>query len=432
MTKNPVRSVTISAPADDVFSFLSDPARWMTAFPGDNEAADVKIMPDGLGTSARWSAKILGIPMAVTHEYREVVPGRLIVSKASAGPVLTFTLEPAGAGTRLTVEQSLDIDSPVVRVPVQAVLGRLSGHDIEAMLSNVKSILEGGEKASSETTTSGLPRTLTWTGEISIAAPPERVFELVIDPFVWLGPGVRISNLAVTPQGVGTTFQAAWKVLGVPLATRHEYTEFVPNEHFTSTAELGPVFTVSVAPETGGTRLAIRSDVIPANWAEAAVDSLVTKMSERSQSDVLAGIKTRAEALLGNAAARPGTPSDVVAAHPLLRRYYAVLGGGAFGYREGSELLPLLAADFVFEGPIAGRVSGADRFAQGVRGFIETATSISLLQAVTGADGAAVLYDADLPGGVVRFAEFFEFDGNRISRLRIQYDDADYVAKGGR
>jgi hypothetical protein len=32
----------------------------------------------------------------------------------------------------------------------------------------------------------------------------------------------------------------------------------------------------------------------------------------------------------------------------------------------------------------------------------------------------------------VRFSEFFEFDDGRIRELRIQYDAADYVAKGGR
>jgi len=45
---------------------------------------------------------------------------------------------------------------------------------------------------------------------------------------------------------------------------------------------------------------------------------------------------------------------------------------------------------------------------------------------------AAVLYDAEMPGGAVRFSEFFVFDGDRIVELRIQYDAADYLAKGGR
>ena len=122
----------------------------------------------------------------------------------------------------------------------------------------------------------------------------------------------------------------------------------------------------------------------------------------------------------------------VIEGHATLRSYYAVLRGGADAYQDGRDLLPLLADDFVFEGPIAGRLAGGTRFAQGVRGFIENVKGIAVLQAVSGEGGAAVLYDAELPGGAVRFSEFFEFDGDKIRELRTQYDAADYLAKGGR
>jgi hypothetical protein len=111
--------------------------------------------------------------------------------------------------------------------------------------------------------------------------------------------------------------------------------------------------------------------------------------------------------------------------------YYRILAGGIDNYRDGQELAPLLADDLDFEGPIAGRVTGAARFRQGVKGFIANVRRIDVLQEVTGPAGAAVLYDAELPQGVVRFAEFFTFTDGRISRLRLHYDPADYRAKGG-
>lgn len=241
-----------------------------------------------------------GIPMSVTHEYREVVPNQRIVSKASVGPVLTFSLEPVDDGTELTVEENLDINAPLVRVPVQALFARWTDNDLRGMVANIKSLIETGEKALPETGETKPTQTLTWSGGITIAAPVERVFDLVKNPGVWLGPDVQISDLNITPEGVGTSFQAAWKVLGIPLKTTHEYTEYVPNEHFTSTAALGPVFKVEVAPANGGTRLSMRSDVVPRNMAEAAVDSLVMKMSERSQAELLAGIKATAETGTGS------------------------------------------------------------------------------------------------------------------------------------
>ncbi len=124
--------------------------------------------------------------------------------------------------------------------------------------------------------------------------------------------------------------------------------------------------------------------------------------------------------------------SGALAGHPTLSRYYEILGDGINAYADGGGLLPLLADDFVFEGPIAGRVAGGGRFAHGVRGFIETVRAINPLQVVIGDAGVAVLYDAEMPGGTVRFSEFFELEGERIRELRIQYNAADYLANGGR
>lgn len=296
MTRNVIRSTRINAPVDRVFSFLSDPTNWMKAFPGDSDVTQLDLKPDGEGTSARWSAKMWGLPMHVTHEYREVVPNKRIVSKASVGPVITFSLEPVNGGsTELTVESTLEIEAPVVRVPAQALFVRLTEEDIQGMVANVKSLVEAGMKAAPESEAK-FTQNLTWSGSVTIDAPLPQVFDLVRDPRVWLGPDVQISELKITPEGVGTTFQAAWKVLGIPLKTTHEYTEFTQNEHFTSKAALGPVFTVEVAPANGWTRLSMRSDVVPRNMAEAAVDALVMKISERSQTELLASIKATAEA----------------------------------------------------------------------------------------------------------------------------------------
>lgn len=120
-----------------------------------------------------------------------------------------------------------------------------------------------------------------------------------------------------------------------------------------------------------------------------------------------------------------------IEAHPTLSRYYRILGAGIDAYADGRDLLSLLAEDFVFDGPIAGRMAGGARFAHGVRGFIEAAKQLTPLQAVVTSTGAAVLYDAELPGGVVRFSEFFELDGDKIREVCILYNPTDYLAKGG-
>lgn len=115
----------------------------------------------------------------------------------------------------------------------------------------------------------------------------------------------------------------------------------------------------------------------------------------------------------------------------VIKAYYTILTGGVENYGEGRELAPLLADDLDFEGSIAGQVTGSAHFVQGVKGFIANVSKIELIQEIHGSDGTAILYDAHMPKGIVRFSEFFTFAGGKIQRLRLLYDPADYIAKGG-
>ena len=115
----------------------------------------------------------------------------------------------------------------------------------------------------------------------------------------------------------------------------------------------------------------------------------------------------------------------------LVSAYYEILQAGAGSY-DPERLRSILMSDLDFDGPIAGHVCGADRFTRGVAGFIETQHGIRFMQQVVTHDAAAVLYDADLPGGTLRFAEFFRFDGGQIASIKLLYDPARYAASGGR
>jgi hypothetical protein len=45
---------------------------------------------------------------------------------------------------------------------------------------------------------------------------------------------------------------------------------------------------------------------------------------------------------------------------------------------------------------------------------------------------AATLYDAEMPGGTVRFAEFFTIDDGKIRSIPLMYDPALHLSRGGR
>jgi ketosteroid isomerase-like protein len=115
----------------------------------------------------------------------------------------------------------------------------------------------------------------------------------------------------------------------------------------------------------------------------------------------------------------------------IVRAYYDILTGGMATF-DPARLRAILAADLLFEGPIAGHVVGAERFSKGVTGFIQTMRSLTMVHQLYAGDTAATLYDAEMPGGTVRFAEFFHVEDGKIQTLRLLYDATEYRARGGR
>lgn len=126
--------------------------------------------------------------------------------------------------------------------------------------------------------------------------------------------------------------------------------------------------------------------------------------------------------------------SDTISASApaVLHDYYRILTAGSEAFGDGSALRALLSAHLDFTGSLAGHIPDAtEGFLQGVAGFISTVRGISVVREVHDSRGSAVLYDAELPGGTVRFSEFFTFQENVIDTLNLHYDGPDYLAKGG-
>lgn len=126
--------------------------------------------------------------------------------------------------------------------------------------------------------------------------------------------------------------------------------------------------------------------------------------------------------------------ADISPAAPAaLRQYYRILSGGSAAYGRGERLRPVLSEHLDFTGTLAGhRPDATDQFLMGVAGFIATASNITFVREVHADGSSAVLYDADLPGGTVRFAEFMTFSEGRIDSIALHFNGQDYLDKGGR
>ena len=92
-----------------------------------------------------------------------------------------------------------------------------------------------------------------------------------------------------------------------------------------------------------------------------------------------------------------------------IETYYEILRSGADRF-DAERLRAILDPQLIFEGPIAGHRVGAEPFCKGVVGFVSALQHLEMRQLVTTPGKAAALYDAELPGGTCRFAEFFELD----------------------
>jgi hypothetical protein len=124
--------------------------------------------------------------------------------------------------------------------------------------------------------------------------------------------------------------------------------------------------------------------------------------------------------------------ATTIEAAELVDAYYASWEGGIPSFDEG-RLATVLAEDLDFEGPIVGRRRGAAGFIGGLRRFVDGLQApVRIVARIDNPSAAAVLYDADIPGGTMRFTEFFEVGDERIQVLRLLYDAAQYRALGGR
>ena len=115
------------------------------------------------------------------------------------------------------------------------------------------------------------------------------------------------------------------------------------------------------------------------------------------------------------------TTADLVSA------YYDTWQHGIASFDEAG-LRSMLAPDFVYEGPIAGRRPGADSFVRGLMAFVTTLRGLRMLTSLRVGQEAAFLYDCDVsqPAGTFRFAEFLRMDNGKIQEVKLVFDATEF------
>ena len=100
------QSAHIEAPVEKVFDFFKDPANWQELTSGDITFKDVVLTREGVGTHYTWVARMGRLHLEGFNVFTEFVPTRRITDRSSRAfeGTWTYTFEPEGTGTRLTLE----------------------------------------------------------------------------------------------------------------------------------------------------------------------------------------------------------------------------------------------------------------------------------------------------------------------------------------
>lgn len=288
------RSVTVDASVERVFDYIKDPGKSWVAM--GTKIHDIKGTPLGVGSTFEWEDKMFGFRVSGTNEITEFLPNERIVITASKGFIWNFDVEPVGDGTKLTLGMD-DVTSNRAKGAVDAALTKLSEHDLDVWLNDVKTEVETGVPRHR-----GVERHLMVTRAVTVSAPIEKVYAFLTDPANTLGqyPGTRVTELAPRPGVVGTTCRWHSHIVGVPASVKLEYTAAVPSDHVSMKSTSGFVQTWAVEPVDSGTKLTLKLENELPGPLGAVARSTMLRLEDRAADEWMERIATLVEAQAGS------------------------------------------------------------------------------------------------------------------------------------
>ncbi len=136
--------------------------------------------------------------------------------------------------------------------------------------------------------------TMTYTRSAEIDAPVSEVFAFVADPgrlFVTWPMAVSVSNIRLTPEGVGSRFDwTGGEEWGLTLHGTFVRDVYVPDERIVDRSTTGSAWLWAFRPEGDGTRLTVTVDHSARRMREG-VDVNVLRMTGRDLEEMLALIR---------------------------------------------------------------------------------------------------------------------------------------------
>ena len=138
------KEVTVNAPIEKVYAYISEPRNTVRYWPSVIEVDDVKSLPNG-GYSARWVYKMAGMRLKGTGEFTTVVPNNYFVVETRGGirSKVTWTFRSWEDSTRVTLTVEYTVPIPLLGELAEAIVVKMNDREGDLILANLQAIFEG-------------------------------------------------------------------------------------------------------------------------------------------------------------------------------------------------------------------------------------------------------------------------------------------------
>ena len=132
-------AVTINAPVEKIFNYISKPKNLPEFWPSLVEVTDVQSLPTG-GYKARYVYKMAGIRFQGIGEYTEIVLNKslVIVTKGGISSVLAWAFRSQANRTKVTLTADYNIPIPLLGKLAEAVVEKMNEQELTLLLSNLR------------------------------------------------------------------------------------------------------------------------------------------------------------------------------------------------------------------------------------------------------------------------------------------------------
>lgn len=137
------RSVTINAPVDKVFAYITDSANQLEWLPSITDVRDVT--GQGVGQRWGWTYKMMGLPLKGEDEVIEYNTNQRYAHKSTSGiqSTWTYTFNTEAGGTRLNLVVEYTIPVPVLGKVAERLVLRQNEREADLAMANIKERMEG-------------------------------------------------------------------------------------------------------------------------------------------------------------------------------------------------------------------------------------------------------------------------------------------------